>query len=191
MKQLRRHIVHHYIPDSITGEPVPSNRNYLSTHRDFIINLDADKGRQEQFNIYGFILAGESRLKLETLLTTFQNLSTEAGDCLTPNLLVSLDGYTIGWHNIVKEERKEIFQAKDGTYGLKVYKDGPEKWQASLSAESATSVLGIKDSDTFRVLIRWLKRAAERGRTTDPRSFDRYFEQKLSEKPQSVFHIPK
>ena len=142
VKQLRRHIVHEFIPNATTGEPVPSNRDYLSTHRDSIINFDVDKGRKERFNIFGFILAGELRLKHETLVTTFHNLSTKAGDCLSPNLLVSLDGYAIGWGNIAKEERKEIFQSKDGTYGVKVYKDGPERWQASLSAEFATSVGG-------------------------------------------------
>ena len=191
VKQLRRHIVHEFMPNSTTGEPVPSNRNYLSTHRDSIINFDADLGRQELFNIYGFILAGESRLKYHTLVTTFQNLSTEARDCLLPNLLVSLDGYTIGWGNFAKEERKENFQSKDGTYGVKVYKDGPERWRASLSAESATSVGGVMNSDSFRVLIGWLRRAAEQGRTSAVRSFDRYFQQKHSEKPQPVFYIPK
>ena len=191
VKQLRRHIVHEFMPNPTTGEPIPSNRDYLTTHRDSIVDVNKDSGRQERFNIFGFILAGELRLKHETVVTTFHNLSTEAGDCLSPNLLVSLDGYAIGWGNVAKEERKEKFQSKDGNFGVRVYKDGPERWQTSLSAESATSVGGVMNSDSFRVLIRWLKMAAEQGRTSDARSFDRYFEPKPSEKPQSVFHIPK
>ena len=36
-----------------------------------------------------------------------------------------------------------------------------------------------------------VKEAAEQGRTSAVRSFDRYFERKPSEEPQPVFHIPK
>ena len=190
VKRLRRHVVHEFMPNPTTGEPVLSNRDYLTTRRDSILNLGKDSGRQERFNIFGFILAGELRLKYETLITTFHSLSSEEGDCLSPNLLVSLDGYTIGWGNIAKEERKEIFQSKNGSYGVKVYKDGPEGWKASWSAESATSVGGM-NSDSFRVLIRWIKMAADQGRTSDARSFDRYFEQKPSAEPQSVLQISK
>ena len=191
VKQLRRHIVHEFMPNPTTGEPIPSNRDYLTTHRDSMVDVNKDSGRQERFNIFGFILVGELRSKHETLVTAFHNLSSKAEDCLSPNLLVSLDGYTIGWGNIAKEERKETYQAEDGTYGVKVYKDGPESWRLSWSAESATSVVGFMNSDSFRLLIRWIQTAADQGRTSDARSFDRYFERKSSEEPQPVFHIPK
>ena len=191
VKQLRRHVVHEFMPNPTTGEPIPSNRDYLTTHGDSIIHLNEDSGRQEQLSIFGFILTGELQLKHETLVTTFHNLSSQTGDCLSPNLLVSLDGYVIGWGNIAKGERKEKFQSKDGKYGVKVFKDGPERWRLSWSAESATSMGGFMHSDSFRELIRWIKMAADRGRTSDVRSFDRYFEQKSSEELQSVFSISK
>ena len=191
VKQLRRHIVHEFMPNPTTGEPIPSNRDYLTTHRNSIINVNEDPRRQERFNIFGFILAGELRLKHETLVTTFHSLSTAARDCLSPNLLVSLDGYAIYWGNVAKEERKETIQSKDGNYGVRVYKDGPEGWSSSWSAESATFVRGGMNSDPFRLLIRWLKIAADHGRTSDARSFDRYFERKPSDEPQPVFKIPK
>ena len=191
VKQLRRHLVHDKLPHPTTGEPLPLKRDYLRTHRDPMTDFVKDSGREEWFNIFGFILAGELRSKHETLVTAFHNLSSKAEDCLSPNLLVSLDGYAIMGGNIAKEERKETIQSKDGLYGLRVYKDGPERWQASLLAESATSVGGVMNSDPFRLLIRWLKMAADHGRTSDARSFDRYFNRKPSEEPQSVFHIPK
>ena len=101
------------------------------------------------------------------------------GDSLSPNLLTTLDGHSISWGNIAKQERKETHQSEDGSYGLRVYKDGPESWHTSWSAETATHVGVSENSDAFRLLVGWIRLKAQFGRTSDTRSFDRYFEKKI------------
>ena len=141
--------------------------------------------------MFGFVLAGESRLKHETLLNAFHTLAARGADYLSPNLLVTLDGYAIRWGSIEKRERKEIHQSEEGTYGVTVHKDGPEIWQEKWSAETATHVGGSKNSDAFRMLVRWIRQGAELGRTSHVRSFERYFESKSSAESCFLTPIPK
>ena len=190
-KQARRYMVHDSMPHPTTGEPIPLFRDYLTTHRDAIISLDERQENKERLQIFGFVLAGESKLKQETLLDKFHKLAAQVGENLSPNLLVTLDGYVIRWGNIGKGERKEIRQSKDGTYGLSVHKDGPKGWQEKWSAENATHVGGSRTSDAFRWLVRWIRQGAEVGRTSHVRSFDRYFESKSSGEHTPVMTIPK
>ena len=191
VKRLRRHIVPDLMPHPTTGEPIPLRRNYLTPHRDSIVRLGEGLDAKERLQIFGFVLAGDSRLKHETLVATFCAFAAQLGETLSPNLLVTLDGYAIRWGNIAKQERKETHQSKDGTYGLSVYKDGPEGWQASWSAETATHVGGSENSDAFRLLVRWIRQGAELGRTSDIRAFDRYFEAKFSGEPTPMSCVPK
>ena len=191
VKRLRRHVVHDSMPNPTTGGPIPLYRNYLTLRLDAITDVNEGRDNRERRQIFGFVLAGDSRLKHETLVATFDEFAAQLGESLSPNLLVTLDGYAIRWGNIAKGERKEIHQSKDGTYGLTVYKDGPESWQVSWSAETATHLGGSTNSDAFRMLVRWIWQGAELGRTSDIRSFDRYFEEKSSGKPTPLFYIPK
>ena len=191
VKRLRRHIVHDSMPHPTTGGSIPLYRNYLTPRRDAVTRLDEGRDDKERLQIFGFVLAGESRLKHETLVATFCELSAQVGNSLSPNLLATLDGYAISWGNIAKAERKEIRQSKDGTYGLSVYKDGPESWQVSWSEETATHIGGSENSDAFRLLVRWIRQGAELGRTSDVRSFDRYFEPKSFGEPTPLLTIPK
>ena len=166
-------------------------RNYLTLRRDAITDVNEGRDNRERLQIFGFVLAGDSRLKNETLVATFYEFAAQLGESLSPNLLVTLDGYAIRWGNIAKGERKEIRKSIDGTYGLTVYKDGPESWQVSWSAETATHLGGSTISDAFRMLVRWIKQGAELGRTSDIRSFDRYYEEKSSGEPIPLVSIPK
>ena len=180
VKRLQRHVVHDSMPHPTTGQPIALYRNYLSPRADTIIQLDERAAVKERRRIFGFVLAGESRIKQETLMEGFRTLAGGIGEILSPNLLATLDGFAIRWGSIAKAERKEKLQSTDGRYGLRVYKDGPEGWNASWSAETATHVGGSKLSDPFRMLVRWIRQGAELGRTSDVRSFDRYFEGEFS-----------
>ena len=191
VKRLRRHVVHDFMPHPTTGGPIPLHRNYLTLRRDEITTLDEGRDNKERLQIFDFVLAGESKLRQETLVEAFCALAAELEGCLLPNLLVTLDGYAIRWGNIAKAERKEVRQSKDGTYGLSVCKDGPEGWQVSWSAETATHLGGSKVSDPFRMLVQWIRQGAELGRTSDIRSFDRYFEAKSSGEPARLLIMPK
>ena len=191
VKQLRRHMVHDLMPHPTTGEPIPLFRNYLTPVPDAITKLDEERENTERLQIFGFVLAGQSRLKQETLLEIFYMHAAQLGEDLSPNLLVTLDGYAIRWGSIEKGERKEIRQSEGCTYSLTVHKDGSEKWQDKWSAETATHVGGSKQSDAFRMLVRWIRQGAELGRTSHVRSFDCYLESKSSDKPTPLFGIPK
>ena len=191
VKRLRRHVVHDVMPHPTTGEPIPLRRDYLTPHRGAVVRLDEERGAKDGLAIFGFVLAGESRLKHETLVEYFHKFADQLEENVSPNLVVTLDGYAIRWGNIAKGERKEIRQSEDGTYGLTVYKDGPESWQVSWSAETGTHVGGSKVSDAFRLLVRWIRQSAELGRTSDVKAFDRYFEPNTPEEPTPLLSIPK
>ena len=191
VKQLQRYKIHDSMPHPTSGKPIPLYRNYLTSRDDAIINLNEERGNKERQQIFGFVLAGESQLKLETLLGKFRENATHVGDNLSPNLLVTLDEYAIRWGSIEKGERKEIRHSEKGTYGLTVYKDGPKNWYDKWSAETATHMGGSKNSDVFCMLVRWIKQGAEQGRTSHIRSFDRYFESKSSGEPTPLIYFPK
>ncbi len=188
-KELRRYDVTDLMPHPTTGEPIPLKRNYLSPHRDSVVRLDEGPEQKERAQIFGFVLAGESRLSRETLVGMFSELSAGLDASVVPNLLVTLDGHAVRWGQVAKGERKEVRKSAAGTYGVTVHKDGPEAWQDSWSAETATHAGGSRPPDPFRMLVRWIKQGAELGRTSDVRSFDRYFEEKRAEQrnPSSQF----
>ena len=69
--------------------------------QNFSINMDEGQKDQERLQIFGFVLAGESRLRRETLVETIDALGHgETGGSLSPNLVVTLDGYVVRWGNI-------------------------------------------------------------------------------------------
>ena len=191
VKALRRHAVADFMPHPTTGEPIPLKRDYLSPRGDSVIRLDKGPGQKEREQIFGFVLAGESRLSRDSLMATFSALSAGMDESLVPNLLVTLDGYVVKWGKIVKGERKEVRKSTGGTYGVTVHKDGPEGWRTSWSAAMATHLGGSEESDAFRSLIRWIRQRVEFGRTSDVRSFDRYFEAKSTGQSTPLFCIPK
>ena len=172
-KGLRRHVVTDRMPHPTTGEPIPLKRNYLSQRGDSVVRLDEGPEQKERAQIFGFVLAGESRLSREKLVATFSGATaTGMDERLLPNLLVTLDGHAVRWGKIAKGERKEVRKSSEGTYGLTVHKDGPETWQESWSAETATHAGGSERPDPFRMLVRWIRQGAELGRTSDVESFD-------------------
>ena len=191
VKALRRHAIADLMPNPTTGEPIPLKRNYLSPSGDSVIRLDEGPEQKEREQIFGFVLAGESRLSRDSLVATFRALSADVDECLLPNLLVTLDGFAVRWGKVAKKERKEVRKSASGTYGVTVYRDGPERWQESRSGATATHVGGSEPPDPFRMLIRWIRQSAELGRTSHVRSFDRYFEAKSIDQPAPLFCMPK
>ena len=138
VKTLRRHAVAHCMPHPETGAPIPRTRKYLSPGGDeSAINLDRAPEQKASDQIFGFVLAGESRLTRESLVAAFAALSAGKDHDLLPNLLVTSDGHVVGWG--------EIARSAAGTYGVRVYKDGPEGWQPSSSAAMATHVGGFEE----------------------------------------------
>ena len=190
VKKLQRHVFPHFMPHPTTGHTMPIMRNYLSPRDDSIADVNEVMEQEDKAQIFGFILAGESKLSLETLVEQFNSLSVGIDWSLLPNALVTLDGYFVRWGKIAKAERKETMKSDHGTFGVKVYKDGPLGWHHLLSAKNATHAGGAKYPDPFRILVRWIKHAAETGRTSDVKAFDHYFEEKDG-KTVSLVTVPK
>lgn len=193
VKQLRRYDVHDSMPHPTTGKPIPLRRNYLNLGENGIVKLDEDEKAvgKERLQIFGFVLAGQSRLKRETLLKNVRGLAGEVGNALSPNLLLTLDGYAVKWGRLEQEERKEIGRSSDGSYNLTLRKAGPERWKASFSSETGTHVLGSEVSEPFRMLVRWLRLWAQVGRTSAVESFDRYFATSATDELRTAAGLPK
>ena len=92
VKRLRRHVTHHPIPDPKTGEQFPVNRNYLTPHGDSVLRMDEGSDRKERLQIFGFVLAGESRLKAGN---TDRKLPFTC--CTSGRQLVAQPANDIGW----------------------------------------------------------------------------------------------
>ena len=175
VKSLRRNIVRETVPDPNTGQGWPIYRSYGGLH-DTLHNgglRDVSRAPGELAEIFGFVLTGESRLKEETLTTTFRELTRTGGDALAPNLLVTLDGIALSWGNVTDEQPGRVVK-RDGTYGLSVPRGGPPRWQHTLSAQTA-ECLGLQRGDGFRLLVRRIRDIHYRGRTSAISSLDRYF----------------
>ena len=175
VKKLRRNIVREAVPDPNTGEGWPIYRSYGGLH-DTLHNgglRDASRPPGELGEIFGFVLAGESRLREETLATTFLELTRTTGDALAPNLLVTLDGVSLSWGSVTDEQPGRVVR-QDGTYVLSIPRGGPPRWKPTLSAQTA-EFLGIQRGDGFRLLVRRIRDIHYRGRTSAISSLDRYF----------------
>ena len=190
VKALRRHAVPDRMPHPTTGEPIPLTRNYLSARRDSVITLGERPEDWQGRQIFGFVLAGESRLSRETLVTTCGGLAAGMDESLAPNLLVTLAGQAVRWGKLGKSKREEVHKTAKGTYGLTVYEDGPEAWQQCWSAATGTHLVGSEPAEPFRMLVRWIRAGVDSGRTSDIRAFDRYFENRSPEASE-LFAIPK
>ena len=136
------------------------------------------------------MLAGESRLSRETLVTTCGGLAAGMDESLAPNLLVTLDGQAVRWGKLGKSKREEVHKTAEGTYGLTVYEDGPKAWQECWSAATGTHLGGSEPAEPFRMLVRWIRSGVDSGRTSDIRAFDRYFENRSPE-ASKLLTIPK
>ena len=182
VKRLRRHIVRHTVPDPETGQGWPIYRDYGKL-RDGGVGV-ANERPKELARVFGFVLAGESRLRTNRLGTTFRELTGSTGDALSPNLLVTLSGIALSWGRITDERPGEVVR-KDGKYVLSVARGGPPRWEPEWSAQTA-ELLRVAHDDAFRLLVRWIREVHHRGRTSAVSSLDRYF---LIREPQPAHSL--
>ena len=67
--------------------------------------------------MFGFVLAGESRLGRDSLVAAFRAGAAGMEESLVPNLLVTLDGHVVNWGKIGRGERREVRKSERGTMG--------------------------------------------------------------------------
>ena len=191
VKGLRRHVVNDFMPHPTTGEPMPLSRKYLATHRDdSVFSVDEASEPEARLEVFGFILAGKSRFGIESLVDAFHDVAVQMGLPLSPNLLGTMDGHVVSWGNMAKQKRREVARSGSGTYGVNEYHDGPLSWQPARSSQAGSQVGGYTDADAFRMLVRWIRQAVEIGKTSDIRSFDRYFEEKENSRKRRIYSVP-
>ena len=173
VKELKRQEIYHVLVDPETGSRYPSYRDYGSMRDDSLRDISKCPGDLAQ--IYGFVLAGSTRFAEETLASRFLELSREFGDIASPNLLVVLSGTLLSWGKVTTEQDPEVRKHSDGKYVLTVPHGGPRLYDQQWSAQSA-DVLGLhRGADTFRELVRCIRKVYRRGRTSDILSLDNYF----------------
>lgn len=190
VKKLRRHVVSDSMPHPTTGEPMPLSRNYLTYHRnDAIFSVDKATKPEARLEVFGFVLAGASRLGLNALVDAFRDIAAEVGHTVSPNLLGTMDGHVLSWGNMAKQKSEEVHRSDSGTYGVTVYHDGPVSWQPARSSQTGSQVGGYTDADAFRLLVRWIRQAVEIGRTSDIRSFDRYFDENKDSRRRQIYAV--
>ena len=173
VKRLKRHEMAHFIPDPNTGLRPTQYRSYGALHEQGIVEMNENPGDRAQ--VYGFILAGSTRVREETLASTFLEFSPEVGDLLSPNLLVVLSGALLSWGKKTMEQAPEV-RKKDGKYVTVVSHGGPPRLVVELSAQSAELLYLDCDADPFRELVRRIRFIYHKGRTSHIGSLDRYFE---------------
>ena len=129
VKQLRRYVMPFPIPDPPTGDPMPMYWNYLTPHGDEVLRMDegSEPNDEEKRRIFGFVLAGGSRFKPDTLADTFACLAAQVGDVTSPNLLTVLSGAIVTWGTVGPEERRETVKRDDSIHALSVHGAGPDQ----------------------------------------------------------------
>ena len=174
VKRLKRQTINHLLVDTETGSPYPSYRNYGAMRDDSLRDISKSPGDLAQ--IYGFVLAGRTRLAEATLAARFLELNRDVGDVVSPNLLVVLSGTVLSWGRITTQQPPEVRKQGDGKHVLAIPHGGPPTYDQQWSAHSA-DLLGLhRGADPFRELVRGIRDAYRRGRTSDIVSLDNYFE---------------
>ena len=178
VKRLTRQVIHHVLVDPETGSRYPLYRNYGAMHDGSVRDISKSPGDLAQ--IYGFVLAGITRLAAETLAARFLELNREVSDNVSPNLLVVLRGTLLSWGRVTTEQPAEVRKHTDGKHVLTIPHGGPPAYAQQLSAQSA-DLLGLHHgADTFRELVRCIRDVYRRGRTSDIVSLDHYFKMRDS-----------
>ena len=190
VKGLTRQVIYHLLVDPETGLRYPSYRDYGSMRDNSLRDISKSPGDLAQ--IYGFVLAGSTRLAEETLATRFLELNREFGDIVSPNLLVVLSGTLLSWGRVTTEQPPEVSKHTDGKHVLAIPHGGPPTYDQKWSAQSA-DLLGLhRGADTFRELVRCIRDVYRRGRTSNSVSLDNYFQMRDSSahKIQTFGKIP-
>ena len=177
VKRLRRHVVHHPIPHPETGQEIPVYRSYGNLHSDTAINFDEKPG--ERGEVFGFVLAGDSRVKPESLAARFLDLTRDTGDTSAPNLLVTLSGTTLSWGSVTHEHPPQVRQTA-GKYSRVTEHGGPPTYKPRWSAQAGVILRLDLGGDGFRFLVRGIREMYLQGRTSPVGSLDRYFAERES-----------
>ena len=135
-----------------------------------IIDVGEKKASSASRQIFGFLVAGHSRMSTDTLREAFMEFTSDAGDSLSPNMAVLLSGGLLTWGNVAKEKLREIkWSERSKSYSLIERSGNQLEWKVSWSAEDAEFLRYEEDTEPFRALIRWIAEMYRAGETSDVR----------------------
>ena len=190
VKQLKRYPVYHPVPFPDGKRPM-NTRGYGTIHEEPILTAFEGEELNETAQIFGFVIAGNLRIRSITFGEAFKEFVRETGDLLSPNLVAILSGGLLTWGNIEKEKLRETKWSQTKGYYLSETTGVQSQWGTSWSAQKARFFQYSPEGDTFRSLIRWIWELYRIGKTSDARAFDRYFLQKANPTPTAPMFFPK
>lgn len=191
VKKLKRHQVYHQRPLP-TGERPIFTRGYGTTQGDAILTATESHEVPETAQIFGFVIAGNLRIKPETLCESFKELSRHTGDELSPNMVVILNRGLITWVNLTMEEGSETpgsdsKESDDLSEGNGKSPTVKPAW----SAGKANCFGYSNEQEPFRTLIHWTSGIYHEGKTSDAKAFEQYIIRKKEPNPPGVNVFPK
>ena len=177
VKRLRRFATTTAVPIPDTGQLPVIRRNYGTVSTPGIVEVTSDQRDLEkpESQIFGFVLAGESRLAADTLGTRFCELTARHRPNLSPNLLACLDGQLLRWVSLTQRERDVVRDETTNKFILRETNTGAPAIDVKWTAEEADNLLHEPSESVFGELLRWLIRAYQGGKTSAASAFDRYF----------------
>ena len=176
VKQLKRQVIHNPIPMPDTGKRSAETRGYGTIQGDSILRIDYDPESAETAQIFGFVLAGELRVKTDTFCESFKEFAGKHGNTLSPNMAVILNGGLVTWGNITKGKVQNTeWSERSKGYVLTEREGNRPTWESTWSATKGNWFQYSEEMEPFRALIRWIFQIFREGKTSSARAFDRYF----------------
>ena len=169
VKRLRRMDTRHAIPMPDTGIRPPLYRSYGSLQSPDVLNMEQRNEHDYRNQIFGFVLAGKSQIRVETLHAACLDLTREMGDALSPNLFSVLTGQQLTW--FTNKGIRRVYTQQDGRHSLRQFHDAST---AVAAAQDATHLAILNGDAVFRNLINWIYHAYTVGTTSAASSFEQY-----------------
>ena len=169
VKRLRRMDTRHAIPMPDTRLRPPLYRSYSSLRSPDILDIEERNEHDHRNQIFGFILSGQLRMRVETLHAACLDLTRQTGDAFSPNLFTVLTGQQLAWFTTNGPRR--VYVQQDGRHLLQEFHDAST---AVAAAQDATHLAIFNGDAVFRSLINWIYHAYTVGTTSAASAFEHY-----------------
>ncbi|MDE0134112.1 MAG: hypothetical protein OXM54_04660 [Acidimicrobiaceae bacterium] len=181
VKRLRRFPTTTKVPLPDSGQLPVIRRSYGTASTPGIVDVTSDRRELDKpkSQIFGFVLAGESRLAADTLSSRFCELTAQHGSNRSPNLLACLDGQMLRWVSLTQRESSVVRDEKTNKFVLRESNTGAPSLDSKWTADDADNLLHEPSESVFGTLLRWLISAYHNGKTSAVSAFDRYFNSAL------------
>lgn len=168
VKRLRRMDTRHPVPMPDGLRP-PQYRHYGSLQSPSILNMEEWNEHDYRNQIFGFVLAGQLKISVETLHAACLELTRQTGDAFSPNLFTVLSGEQLTWFTTKGPRR--VYDQQDGRHSLREVHDAHA---AVAAAQDATHLAIFNGEVVFRNLINWIYHTYTVGTTSAAYAFEHY-----------------